>query len=183
MFLYKEQFGCVLALSIWRMKVAFIGADGAGKTSLILRYTKNTFSTSYLATIGCDFYEVNYEMPNNATLQTYVWDIAAQKNFERLKNQYLSFTHLSVICVDINRNTPEYIDPWIEDIKKCVPKNTHYLIALTKVDSAKSKDYVANLMDQLKSRYQVPIIETSAKDNYRVAELFTLIGTTLWKIK
>ena len=165
------------------MKVAFIGADGAGKTSLILRYTRNTFSTSYLATIGCDFYEVNYEMPNNDSLQTYVWDIAAQKNFERLKNQYLSFTHLSVICVDINRNTPEYIDPWIEDIKKCVPNKANYIIALTKVDSAISKDFVSHLLTEIETRYQVPVMDTSAKDNFHVGELFNLIGSTLWKIK
>ena len=115
------------------MKVCFIGSEGVGKTSLILRYTKNTFSNSYLATIGCDFYEVDFTRDNDI-LQVYVWDIASQKNFEQLKRNYLSSAHLTIICADVNRATEEYIDPWITDVKDCTDCEARYILSLTKID-------------------------------------------------
>mmetsp|Transcript_28632 Transcript_28632/g.31801 ORF Transcript_28632/g.31801 Transcript_28632/m.31801 type:complete len:95 (+) Transcript_28632:76-360(+) len=38
-----------------KIKVVVVGNAGAGKTSIVRRYTGNKYSTNYLPTIGVDF--------------------------------------------------------------------------------------------------------------------------------
>ena len=37
------------------LKILVIGDAGVGKTSIIKKYTTNTFSTNYVSTIGIDY--------------------------------------------------------------------------------------------------------------------------------
>lgn len=36
-------------------KIVLIGASNSGKTSMLLRFTEDTFADAYLCTIGVDF--------------------------------------------------------------------------------------------------------------------------------
>jgi Ras-related protein Rab-6A len=162
-----------------RAKICFIGADGSGKTSLILRYTKNTFSNSYLATIGCDFYEIGYQRGSNS-LQVYLWDIASQINFEKMRQYYLSYSNLIIICVDVTRYTPEFVDPWILDVKKYVGEEGRYLFSLDKIDLITDPIELNRIKSELERRYKMEFIPTSAKTGEKVRELFDRIGSELW---
>ncbi len=163
---------------VHRKKVCFIGSDGVGKTSIILRYTKNTFSNSYLMTLGCDFYDVAFEEDENK-LSVFIWDIASQKNFEKMRSYYLSYTNLTVIVVDVNRTEPEYIDPWIEDVKKFCETGAPFLIALNKIDLL-DESALKKTVASLKQKYGVPVYSTSAKTGENVRPLFDDIGKLLW---
>ncbi len=44
----------------YKGKVSLIGDESTGKTSLILRYIKDTFTEEYLTTLGADFVERTY---------------------------------------------------------------------------------------------------------------------------
>ena len=106
-----------------QQKICLLGSDGVGKTSIILRYTKGTFSNSYLATLGVDFYEKEYikdtqpNKDNELILQAQIWDLASQKIFSNIRAQYLRNTHYAILVVDIQRAGDEYIAPWIEDLR------------------------------------------------------------------
>lgn len=43
------------------MKICIIGDSGVGKTSLIMRYTKNDFSEQYWITVGADLFSKDVE--------------------------------------------------------------------------------------------------------------------------
>lgn len=166
---------------IRRMKVSFIGPDGVGKTSLILRFTKNTFSNSYLPTIGCDFYEISYTKVNQL-LQVYVWDIASQKSFERMRQQYLSYTHLTVICADPNRCAPESIDQWMKDATDFSGKDSKKIIVLNKSDLFENSADIQKRIDVLDNHFQVPVLAASAKTGENVNQVFELIGKLLEQV-
>ena len=166
-------------MKVIRKKVCLVGSDGVGKTSLILRYTRNTFSDSYLATLGCDFYEMTFQR-EGGELQLYTWDIASQANFEKMRGYYLSHSHLGVICVDINRTEPEFIEPWIENIKKYSGVDTPLLLALNKIDLAEKPDEIQSIQEDLKKRYKSEVVIVSAKTGKNVHTLFEMTADILY---
>ena len=76
---------------IKQFKVCVIGPDGVGKTSLILQYIKKFFISSYLPTLGVDFYTTQL-IQENEVIEINLWDIASQELFRPLKGYYLVHT-------------------------------------------------------------------------------------------
>lgn len=159
--------------------MCFIGADGVGKTSIILRYTRNSFSTSYLATIGCEFYEIAFNHYSEH-FQVYLWDIASQKNFETMRSHYLYNAHLVVICCDNKRFSDEYINPWILEAKKNISPQMKYILVMNKTDLETNVTLLNNIKSQLEQNYNVPVVLTSAKTGENVNLLFQTIETFLF---
>lgn len=183
-------------MEVWKKKICLIGADGTGKTSIIIRYTQNTFSNSYLMTLGCDFYELNFKknLPENkktelsllenrkTKMKLFVWDIASQKNFESMRSYYLQYTNLVVIVVDVNRRNPEnFIDPWIKDVHESASEDCPYVIVLNKSDLVDEKT-MKNIITDIGSRYKnIKIFHTSAKTGENINELFEYVADFLFK--
>ena len=107
---------------IKQFKVCVIGPDGVGKTSLILQYIKKFFISSYLPTLGVDFYTTQL-IQENEVIEINLWDIASQELFRPLKGYYLAYTHFTLICTDIYRTDSSIIDPWITDLRDLVGEN------------------------------------------------------------
>ncbi len=163
-------------------KVCLIGADGTGKTSIIVRYTKGTFSNSYLVTLGVDFYEVDFKKEVEGTankLTTQIWDLASQKNFQIMRAQYLSYANFVIVVVDIRRNGDEYIIPWIEDLKKHSGEDVPYILVLNKIDLV-DETLINEIADSLKKRYKVEVFKTSAKSGEMIKEMFEYVSEFLW---
>jgi small GTP-binding protein len=129
-------------------------------------------------TLGCDFYDITFKEGDDK-LSVFIWDIASQKNFEKMRSYYLSYTNLTVIVVDVNRTETEYIDPWIADVKQFCEPDAPFLIALNKIDLL-DEDTLKIKMHSLKQRYNVPIYATSAKTGENVKPLFDEVGKMLW---
>ncbi len=55
------------------VRLLTLGDSGAGKSSLLLRYTLNEFSIEYMPTIGIDFRLKTVEMKGK-TVKVQVWD-------------------------------------------------------------------------------------------------------------
>ncbi len=165
-------------------KVCLLGSDGVGKTSIIQRYTRGTFSSSYLVTLGVDFYETEFIRGTNekrSSLLAQVWDLASQKTFVRIRAQYLSYTHFIVIVVDINRTSDEFIQPWLEDLRAHAGKNVPFIIALNKIDLA-TDITIKEEIERLSNKYGVEVFPTSAKTGKNIKNLFEFVGDKLWEI-
>ncbi|KAG7222146.1 hypothetical protein INR49_016718 [Caranx melampygus] len=58
-------------------------APGVGKSSLLLRFADNTFSGSYITTIGVDFKIRTVEI-NGEKVKLQIWDTAGQERFRTI---------------------------------------------------------------------------------------------------
>ena len=66
-------------------KVVLVGESGVGKTSLISRYTSDTFSSVMLATTGASFATRIYTLEEeNQDIKFEIWDTAGQEQFRSI---------------------------------------------------------------------------------------------------
>ena len=171
-------------METWKKKICLIGSDGVGKTSIILRYTQGTFSNSYLMTLGCDFYEVNLIRKNKENMEIdlnlFVWDIASQKNFEKIRSHYLQHANLVIIVADVNRLEPkEFIDPWISDLKTNSPPNCPFIIVVNKSDLIELEELKKSIKILEKNYKNTKIFYSSAKSGKNVNSIFEYIADYL----
>ena len=94
-----------------------LGEANVGKTSISTRFIKDSFSSTYLSTIGVDFFTKDYILPS-CTLKVTVWDTAGQEKLRCLTTNFLRKAEGAIICYDITeQGSFEKITFWINDIK------------------------------------------------------------------
>ena len=63
-------------------KLLLIGDSGVGKSCLLLRFADDTYTESYISTIGVDFKIRSIELEGK-TVKLQIWDTAGQERFAR----------------------------------------------------------------------------------------------------
>jgi len=171
-------------MDTWKKKICLIGSDGVGKTSIIIRYTQGTFSNSYLMTLGVDFYEINSKRSKKGEgevdLNLFIWDIASQKNFEKIRSHYLQHANLIIIVVDVNRLEPrDFIEPWISDVKTNSPPNCPYIIVVNKSDLVDLEDLKKSVKILENNYKNTKIFYSSAKSGKNINSIFEYVADYL----
>ena len=125
-------------------KLVIIGNSGVGKSSLLLRFADDSFSDSYLTTIGVDFRFRTLPIDGkNVKLQ--IWDTAGQERFRTITSAYYKVSFLVyifqgadgiVMVYDIsNENSFDDIDKfWITEVENYAEKTVELALIGNKSD-------------------------------------------------
>ena len=113
-------------------KVVFIGESGAGKTSIINRYTSYTFSSVLTSTPGASFTEKTVFMRDyNESIKFEIWDTAGEKKYRDLAKVFLKNASAVILVYDITRRDSfeELKNYWIKKIKSVAsPNSSNYFL-------------------------------------------------------
>ena len=115
------------------LKLLLIGDSSVGKTSLLLRYTDNSFSDKYIATIGVEFKSKDITLNNN-TYKIHIWDTAGQERYKSITKNFFKHAEGIIFVYDITNKKSfiEIKDFWYNEIKNNginnQSKNIFYLI-------------------------------------------------------
>ncbi|XP_072942832.1 ras-related protein Rab-23 [Epargyreus clarus] len=78
------------------LKVVIVGDGGVGKSSMIQRYCRGTFTRDYKKTIGVDFLERQIEI-DGEEVRLMLWDTAGQEEFDAITKAYYRGAHACVL--------------------------------------------------------------------------------------
>ena len=158
-------------------RIKLIGDYGVGKSSLLLRFTDDTYSDGpaglQLGLIcGIDFRSRTMSLDGKkAKMQ--IWDTAAQERFRTLGASYYKGAHGIVVAFDLtHRESFDNVRHWLEEVDKYAEPGINKMLVGNKCDMASKRavtyDEARELADELGVRY----LETSAKHDDNVNEAF-----------
>jgi len=103
-------------------KIVIVGDSGVGKTSLLMRYSDDTFSPHYTGTIGVDFKTVTLGF-SEGSVKLQIWDTAGQERFRGIVATFYRGAHAMLVCFDLtDRETFLRVPAWVQEIRsKYIP--------------------------------------------------------------
>ena len=155
------------------LKIIIIGDTNTGKSSLLQRTTFNTFSKSYLTTIGLEFGSkiITY---NDINFKLHIWDTAGQERFQSLTDSYYHFSIGYLLVFDLfDINTFYNLEKWMKNVKKKCSKHIVGILVGNKSDL--DSNIPKYLILKFAKKYNLKYIEVSAKSGYNVSYIFEKI--------
>ena len=158
------------------LKIVVVGNSGTGKTSFCSRWSKDTFSDTYKATIMSEFsYKIYNYKGNNYKIQ--IWDIAGQDKNIYTSKIFTKDSHGALIVCDVtNPSTMEATTKW----KKSIDENAKFIdgeklpcvLIETKIDlvDLNEDDNEENTKAFAKQNGYINYFRTSAKNGIGVQE-------------
>ena len=162
------------------LKCVALGNGAVGKTSCIRRYTEDTFSERYIATIGTTFAlkTLDVELPTGSTITSRVvlWDLAGQPTYNELRRRYMAGASMAIIVYDVTRpQTFLDIGEWFTKFVTVCP-NAIVAVVANKIDRA-DRLVPGEAGSMIKSWLDVLYYETSAKTGENINNLFVDLVT------
>eukprot|EP00934_Nitzschia_sp_Nitz4_P008677 Nitzschia sp. Nitz4//scaffold203_size38902//36641//37453//NITZ4_007668-RA/size38902-processed-gene-0.74-mRNA-1//-1//CDS//3329541448//8667//frame0 len=155
-------------------KVLIIGDASVGKSSMLLRFTDDSFDDHIQSTIGVDFKVKHLELSGKRVKLT-IWDTAGQERFRTLTSSYYRGAHGVVLVYDVTRmDSFENLQQWLKEVHLYSPNNGDSVIKLlvgNKVDLERS---VPRETAEAWARDNgMMFLEASAKTKQGIQEVFT----------
>jgi Ras-related protein Rab-33B len=171
-------------------KIIVIGDSNVGKTCLTFRFCGGKFLHRSEATIGVDFREKTIQIDNEA-IKLQIWDTAGQERFRKsMISHYYRNVHAVLFVYDVtNLLTFENLSYWIEEYNRhcgnngmsnnLIPK----LLVGNKCDLESETKVNTNIATTFADMHQMPLFETSAKDDSRQDHVEAIFMTLALKLK
>jgi len=157
------------------VRLLTLGDSGAGKSSLLLRYTQNEFTHEYMPTIGIDFRLKTIEVKGK-TIKVQVWDTAGQERFRTITHNYYRGAHGIALVYDVtNEASFQNIRKWIQDVHTYAEQSVNLVLIGNKCDLVNKKVVETSRGQALADEYDIKFFETSAKTDSNVEEAFTTL--------
>ncbi len=158
-------------------KILIIGDSGVGKSSILLRFTEDTFSSQYISTIGVDF-KIRTIEQDGKHIKLQIWDTAGQERFRTITSSYYRGAHGIMIVYDVtDPESFENVKQWITEINRYSSESVNKLLIGNKIDrprivSTQSGQDFANLLG-------IEFVETSAKDTTNIDQAFYKLSSNI----
>lgn len=155
-------------------KLLIIGDSGVGKSSLLLRFADNTFSGTYITTIGVDFKIRTIDI-NGEKVKLQIWDTAGQERFRTITSTYYRGTHGVIVVYDVtSAESFVNVKRWLHEIEQNCDVVSRILVG-NKNDCPEKKVVETDDATKFAEQMGIQLFETSAKENINVEEMFNSI--------
>jgi len=153
-------------------KLLLIGDSGVGKSCLLLRFADDTYTESYISTIGVDF-KIRTIEEEGKTIKLQIWDTAGQERFRTITSSYYRGAHGIIIVYDVtDRESFNNVKNWMLEIEKYAMDNVNKLLVGNKCDLSAKKVVSFDEGKELADSFKIGFVETSARNSHNVEQAF-----------
>lgn len=153
-------------------KLLLIGDSGVGKSCLLLRFADDTYTESYISTIGVDFKIRTFELEGK-TVKLQIWDTAGQERFRTITSSYYRGAHGIIIVYDVtDQDSFNNVKQWLQEIDRYAVEGVNRLLVGNKSDMVDKKVVEYSVAKEFADSLNIPFLETSAKDSTNVEQAF-----------
>ena len=164
-------------------KICVLGDSGVGKSSLCDRFIYDIFHDYHASTIGVDFYPAYINYDKETTLKVQIWDTSGQLAFHNIIQSYFRGTDAFILVFDITAKASfNSLRLWMEKIRSFANReDVPVLLIANKCDFPPqiSHEDITSFVEEYNNIFL--FIQTSAKDNTNVTELFQTISKEVHK--
>ena len=161
--------------NIENYKIAIIGNQHVGKTTILSRYKYETTDDSYAPTVGIDFLTKNVFLEDK-TIRLIMWDTAGQERFKSLIPSYLKNANCVILTYDItDKSSFNSLGKWLSDVKDNVVEGTFIILCGNKIDLNNKRVVNKEEGEKFAKENNIAFAETSATTGQGINELFNTI--------
>eukprot|EP01098_Paradermamoeba_levis_P008680 TRINITY_DN3591_c0_g1_i1.p2 TRINITY_DN3591_c0_g1~~TRINITY_DN3591_c0_g1_i1.p2 ORF type:complete len:230 (-),score=64.41 TRINITY_DN3591_c0_g1_i1:47-736(-) len=158
-------------------KVVIIGDSGVGKSNLITRMAKNTFTDTIRPTIGVEFFWKDF-MIGDEMVKVVVWDTAGQEKFRAISSCYFRSAVAAGIVYDITKKESfESVERWLDDLRNYSSPSIIIILIGNKTDEESERVISKAEGENLAKKHKLLFMETSAKNGSNVEKAFEILVT------
>mmetsp|Transcript_43299 Transcript_43299/g.82615 ORF Transcript_43299/g.82615 Transcript_43299/m.82615 type:complete len:209 (-) Transcript_43299:111-737(-) len=161
------------------IKLLLIGDSGVGKSCLLLRFSDDSFTTSFITTIGIDFKIRTVEL-DGKRVKLQIWDTAGQERFRTITTAYYRGAMGILLVYDVTDEASfNNIRNWISNIEQHASESVHKILIGNKCDMESKRVVPKAKGQQLADEFGIHFFETSAKANINVENAFFSIARSI----
>ena len=163
-----------------KYKIALMGPSSAGKTSIVVRFTKNHFFEEEAPTIGAAFATMEIET-DHGIISTNIWDTAGQERYKSLIPKYARGASAIIVVYDItDRNSFLDAQDMILEQKPEFGLNVSWFLVGNKIDLLEEEPSLTEVHAFIQEQ-SIQFVQTSAKTGQNIQYLFQLVGNSIVK--
>jgi len=168
----KKQFDYLI-------KLLLIGDSGVGKSSILLRFSDDSFTPNFVTTIGIDFKIRSLEI-DGKKVKVQIWDTAGQEVFRTVTTAYYRGAHGIFIVYDTTTEKSfDSLSNWMKCIRENADKSVILMLLGNKCDLVAKRAIDSEKAQTFADENNMQFLETSAKNNINIDEAFTKIVTQI----
>ncbi|OHT12935.1 small GTP-binding protein [Tritrichomonas foetus] len=161
-------------------KVVLLGSSTVGKTSILNRLMRDSYTAETVTTIGSGFKTKTIQV-GDTYVKMQIWDTGGHERFRSLAPMYFHDADAAIIVYDItSQQSFEEVEYWFHDLIEKGPTNLVIALAGNKSDLANLRAVSTTNGSSYADKHCIQIfMETSALSGENITEIFTDIAANI----
>eukprot|EP01107_Rhizomastix_libera_P016153 TRINITY_DN6546_c0_g1_i2.p1 TRINITY_DN6546_c0_g1~~TRINITY_DN6546_c0_g1_i2.p1 ORF type:complete len:198 (+),score=31.29 TRINITY_DN6546_c0_g1_i2:46-639(+) len=165
-------------------KIIMIGESGAGKTTLVKKFSDLTLGRRDTAaesqpTIAVDFSSVKIDL-DGKNVELKIWDTAGSERFQTITSNYFRGVQGVVLVFDCtDYRSFERLSNWLTQVANNAPQNVQKMIVCNKCDLMDSRKVDGTVSEQFATKEGALYMETSGLSGMNVSEMFASLSRAI----